>query len=106
LRKGQTQPENENQLLLKTILEWKLESLMVKKRRQTILRLTYNVRERHLQVMIQSFACKHTEKLYNGERVPRFQSIMQQAERQLQILDSATCIEDLLKYNEICLDFA
>jgi len=46
--------------------------------------------------MIRSFACKHTEKLYNGRRVPRFQSIMQQAERRLQILDSATCIEDLM----------
>ena len=46
--------------------------------------------------MIRLFACKHTEKLYNGGRVPRFQAIMQQAERRLQILDSATCIEDLM----------
>ena len=46
--------------------------------------------------MIRSFACKHTEKIYNGERAPRFQAIMQQAERRLQILDSATCIEDLM----------
>lgn len=46
--------------------------------------------------MIRSFACKQTEKLYNGGRVPRFQAIMQQAERRLQILDSATCIEDLM----------
>jgi len=46
--------------------------------------------------MIRSFACKHTEKLYYGGRVPRFQSIVQQAERRLQILDSATCIEDLM----------
>jgi len=46
--------------------------------------------------MIRSFACKHTEKLYYGVRVPRFQSIMQQAERRLQIFDSATCIEDLM----------
>ncbi len=46
--------------------------------------------------MIRSFACKHTEKLYHGERVPRFQSIAKQAERRLQILDSATCMEDLV----------
>ncbi len=46
--------------------------------------------------MIRSFACKHTEKVYYGGRVPRFQSIIQQAERRLQRLDSATCIEDLM----------
>lgn len=46
--------------------------------------------------MIRSFACKHTKKIYNGGRAPRFQAIMQQAERRLQILDSATCIEDLM----------
>jgi proteic killer suppression protein len=46
--------------------------------------------------MIRSFACKHTEKLYHGERVPRFQSIAKQAERRLQILDSVTCMEDLM----------
>jgi len=32
----------------------------------------------------------------NGKRVPRFQSIARQAERRLQILDSAVCIEDLM----------
>ncbi len=46
--------------------------------------------------MIRSFACKHTEKMYNGERIPRFQAFAQQAEKRLQILDSATCIEDLM----------
>jgi len=46
--------------------------------------------------MIRSFACKHTEKLYYGERVTRFQSIAKQVERRLQILDSATCMEDLM----------
>ena len=46
--------------------------------------------------MIRSFACKHTEKLYYGERVPRFQAIAQQAEKRIQILESATCIEDLM----------
>jgi len=46
--------------------------------------------------MIRSFSCKHTEKLYLGGRVPRFQAFTQQAEKRLQILESATCIEDLL----------
>ncbi|MEI6705238.1 MAG: type II toxin-antitoxin system RelE/ParE family toxin [Deltaproteobacteria bacterium] len=46
--------------------------------------------------MIRSFSCKHTEKLYRGERVPRFQAFAQQAEKRLQILESATCIEDLM----------
>ena len=46
--------------------------------------------------MIRSFACKHTEKLYYGGRIPRFQAFSQQAEKRLQILESATCIEDLM----------
>ncbi|MDD2736262.1 MAG: type II toxin-antitoxin system RelE/ParE family toxin [Desulfuromonadaceae bacterium] len=46
--------------------------------------------------MIRSFSCKHTEKLYHGSRVPRFQAFVQQAEKRLQILESATCIEDLM----------
>jgi len=46
--------------------------------------------------MICSFICKHTEKLYHGTRVQRFQSFAQQAEKRLQILESATCIEDLM----------
>lgn len=46
--------------------------------------------------MICSFSCKHTEKLYRGVNVPRFQSFMRQAIKRMQILDSATCIEDLM----------
>jgi len=46
--------------------------------------------------MIRSFSCKHTEKLYHGGRVARFQAFAQQAEKRLQILESATCIEDLM----------
>lgn len=45
--------------------------------------------------MIKSFLCKDTETLYNGERVARFQSIQPQAERRLQILDSAASLDDL-----------
>jgi len=46
--------------------------------------------------MIRSFSCKHTEKLYHGSRASRFQAFAQQAEKRLQILESATCIEDLM----------
>ncbi len=45
--------------------------------------------------MIRSFTCKETEKLYRGKRVPRFQPFARQAERRMQILDSAVRIEDL-----------
>ena len=47
--------------------------------------------------MIHSFKCRLTEKLYNGVRVSKFQTFVQQAERRLQILDCATCIEDLMR---------
>lgn len=46
--------------------------------------------------MICSFACKYTEKLFHGDRVLRFQAFTQQAEKRLQVLDSATCIDDLM----------
>ena len=37
--------------------------------------------------MIRTFSCKHTEKLYRGERVPRFRAFAQQDEKRLQILE-------------------
>jgi len=58
--------------------------------------LTYNVQMISLIVMIHTFSCKYTEKLYRGIRVARFQAFVQQAEKRMQILDSATCIEDLM----------
>jgi len=59
--------------------------------------------------MIRSFSSKHTEKLYHGSRVPRFQSFVQQAEKRLQILESATCIEDWMnlpsnRFEALCGD--
>ena len=45
--------------------------------------------------MIQSFRDKDTEALYNGQRVRRFEAVQAQAERRLQILDSATSLADL-----------
>ena len=45
--------------------------------------------------MIRSFRCKKTEALYDGQRVRDFQAFAEQAERRLQILDAATCLQDL-----------
>lgn len=46
--------------------------------------------------MIKSFTCKHTEKLFSGDPCPRqFRSIQVQAERKLQLLDSAATLEFL-----------
>ncbi len=47
--------------------------------------------------MIRSFIDKDTASLYNGHRVHRFESFRVQAERRLQILDSATCLDDLTR---------
>ena len=45
--------------------------------------------------MIQSFRDKDAEALYHGQRVRRFEAVQAQAERRLQILDSATSLVDL-----------
>jgi proteic killer suppression protein len=45
--------------------------------------------------MIRSFRDKDTEALFQGRRVRRFEGFRAQAERRLQVLDSATCLEDL-----------
>lgn len=45
--------------------------------------------------MIRSFKNKETRLLYEGKRVKRFQSFVKQAERRLQILDSASDLLDL-----------
>jgi len=45
--------------------------------------------------MILSFRDKDTETLYGGGRPHRFQAFLPQAERKLQMLDSANTIEDL-----------
>jgi proteic killer suppression protein len=46
--------------------------------------------------MIRSFGCKHTEALFNGQRVKRFQAFAAQAERRQEILDNARTIHDLM----------
>lgn len=45
--------------------------------------------------MIQSFRDADTEALYEGKRVPRFESFRAQAERRLNLLDNATTLRDL-----------
>ncbi len=47
--------------------------------------------------MIHSFADKKTQTLYEGKRVKKFQAFERQAQRRLTILESATCIEDLMQ---------
>jgi len=46
--------------------------------------------------MIRTFKNKDTEALYLGRRVRRFESCTSQAEKRLVILDSATCLNDLM----------
>jgi proteic killer suppression protein len=45
--------------------------------------------------LIRTFRDKDTQALYEGRRVRRFQGFAAQAERRLQILDSATRLQDL-----------
>jgi len=45
--------------------------------------------------VIRSFFCKDTQLLFEGECPRRFRAIQAQAERKLQMLDSATDIVDL-----------
>ena len=46
--------------------------------------------------MIKNFICKHTQSLYEGKSPKQFRSFQSQAERKLQILDSASDLKDLL----------
>jgi proteic killer suppression protein len=45
--------------------------------------------------MIKSFKNKDTEFLYEGGRVKKWHVFSRQAERRLEILDNATCLNDL-----------
>jgi len=46
--------------------------------------------------MIKSFACRDTEKLFNDERVRRFQSFERQARKRLMVLHAAPSLEALM----------
>lgn len=45
--------------------------------------------------MILTFSCKDTEALYGGRCPDRFRAFQAQAERKLQMLDSAVSVDDL-----------
>lgn len=45
--------------------------------------------------MIKSFADKDSQLFYEGKPVKKLRSIAKQVEKRLQILDSATCLDDL-----------
>ena len=45
--------------------------------------------------MIKSFADRHTQALYAGKRVRRFEGFREQAEKRLQILRRSRSLEDL-----------
>lgn len=47
--------------------------------------------------MIRSFKDQDTRKIYDGYRVKKWHGFISQAERRLEILNSATCIEDLMR---------
>ena len=46
--------------------------------------------------MIKSFACRDTEKLFNDQRVHRFQSFERQARKRLMVLHAAPSLESLM----------
>jgi len=46
--------------------------------------------------MIKSFACRDTEKLFNDQRVLRFQSFERQARKRLMVLHAAPSLETLM----------
>jgi len=46
--------------------------------------------------MIKSFACRDTEKLFNDQRVRRFQAFERQARKRLMVLHAAPSIKALM----------
>jgi len=59
--------------------------------------LTYYGSRDTFFVLIQSFRCKETEKLFHDQWVPRFQHIERQARRKLLYLHHARTLEDLAR---------
>lgn len=47
-------------------------------------------------IMIRTFKDKDTENFYQGKVVKKWQTFARQIEKRLQILDHATCLEDLM----------
>jgi len=57
--------------------------------------LTFNVARYTVNKMIKNFKCKYTKALYEGQNPKRFRAFQAQAERKLQMLDSAVELIDL-----------
>ena len=64
--------------------------------RWAVVRLTYNVSRDTIVVVIRSFRCKKTERLFLRERVKEFANIASVALRRLTALDAAHVVTDLL----------
>jgi toxin HigB-1 len=62
---------------------------------KAIQRLTFNTCRYALVLMIKNFKCKHTRALYEGKSPKQFRAFQEQAERKLQMLDSAAELLDL-----------
>ena len=58
--------------------------------------MTYNVSHDTIVVVIRSFRCKKTERLFRRERVKEFANIASVALRRLTALDAAHVVTDLL----------
>ena len=59
-------------------------------------RLTYSVPRDTIDVVIRSFRCRKTERLFHRERVKEFAHIPSVALRRLAALDAAQAVTDLL----------
>lgn len=57
--------------------------------------LTHTVSRYTIRIMIKSFACKSTEKLFNDFRVKKFDSINRKARIKLGIIEDAVTLKDL-----------
>lgn len=74
----------------------KLADCILCKRSLDVIRLTYRVKFRYYGLVIRTFQCKKTERLFRRERAKEFASIATVALRRLVALDSAQSLSDLL----------
>ncbi len=62
---------------------------------ELVLRLTSNAERYTLHIVIKSFRCEETERLFNRHRSKRFQNVERVALRKLTMLHAATELQDL-----------
>ena len=63
--------------------------------KQLVRKETFNAKRYIVLIMIKNFKCRHTQALYEGKSPKQFKSFQAQAERKLQMLDSAAELLDL-----------